>query len=197
MNHAEDLVADVSEHPVEVPDNDADHGGVNHAEDFDADKEEQPVDVPDNDDNKSDGLFVGLQAAAMYQRYLDIDDYPSASSLSGCNARGYAAFVHFVENSASEHLKDKIAAIAELTVHLPEEGAMLRGPMQYDWMYPVERRLFYLKPYLKKSDLFGHGVLFTSRCEYGYFDGEIEEMVWFVLNSCDEIGQYREYVIGI
>jgi hypothetical protein len=31
-----------------------------------------------------------------------------------------------------------------LSVHLPDE-AILRGPVQYGWMYPVERRLYTLK----------------------------------------------------
>ena len=55
-----------------------------------------------------------------------------------------------------EHLKDKIAQImcdlemiyppaffdvmVHLAVHLPEQ-ALLRGPVQYGWMYPIERRL--------------------------------------------------------
>ena len=34
--------------------------------------------------------------------------------------------------------------MVHLAIHLPEE-AMLRGPVQYGWMYPVERRLGYLK----------------------------------------------------
>jgi hypothetical protein len=34
--------------------------------------------------------------------------------------------------------------MVHLTVHLPDE-AILRGPVQYGWMYPVERRLYTLK----------------------------------------------------
>jgi hypothetical protein len=34
--------------------------------------------------------------------------------------------------------------MVHLAIHLPEE-ALLRGPVQYGWMYPVERRLGYLK----------------------------------------------------
>jgi hypothetical protein len=34
--------------------------------------------------------------------------------------------------------------MVHLTVHLPEE-AIIRGPVQYGWMYPVERRLYTLK----------------------------------------------------
>jgi hypothetical protein len=36
------------------------------------------------------------------------------------------------------------ASMVHLVVHLPEE-AILRGPVHYGWMYPVERRLGYLK----------------------------------------------------
>jgi len=35
-----------------------------------------------------------------------------------------------------------------LAVHLPEE-AILRGPVQYGWMYPVERRLLTLKRFVR------------------------------------------------
>jgi hypothetical protein len=35
-----------------------------------------------------------------------------------------------------------------LVVHLPEE-AILRGPVQYGWMYPVERRLLTLKRFVR------------------------------------------------
>ena len=35
-----------------------------------------------------------------------------------------------------------------LPIHLPEE-ALLRGPVQYGWMYPVERRLYTLKRYVR------------------------------------------------
>ena len=34
--------------------------------------------------------------------------------------------------------------MVHLAVHLPEE-AMLRGPVHYGWMYPIKRRLGYLK----------------------------------------------------
>ena len=34
--------------------------------------------------------------------------------------------------------------MVHLVVHLPDE-ALLRGPIQYGWMFPVERRLGYLK----------------------------------------------------
>jgi hypothetical protein len=34
--------------------------------------------------------------------------------------------------------------MVHLVVHLPEE-AILRGPVQYGWMYPIERRLCTLK----------------------------------------------------
>ncbi|WVZ52650.1 hypothetical protein U9M48_003690 [Paspalum notatum var. saurae] len=38
--------------------------------------------------------------------------------------------------------------ILHLTVHLPDE-AILRGPIQYGWMYPVERILLTLKRYVR------------------------------------------------
>ena len=35
-----------------------------------------------------------------------------------------------------------------LAVHLPDE-ALLRGPVQYGWMYPIERRFYTLKRYVR------------------------------------------------
>jgi hypothetical protein len=37
-----------------------------------------------------------------------------------------------------------------LAVHLPDE-ALLRGPVQYGWMYPIERRLYTLKRYVRNK----------------------------------------------
>jgi hypothetical protein len=40
--------------------------------------------------------------------------------------------------------------MVHLAVHLPEE-AILRGPVQYGWMYPIERRLLTLKRYVRNK----------------------------------------------
>ena len=40
--------------------------------------------------------------------------------------------------------------MVHLAVHLPKE-ARLRGPVQYGWMYPVERRLLTLKRYVRNT----------------------------------------------
>jgi hypothetical protein len=37
-----------------------------------------------------------------------------------------------------------VDVLVHLAVHLPDE-ALLRGPVQYGWMYPIERRLYTLK----------------------------------------------------
>ena len=63
-----------------------------------------------------------------------------------------------------ERLRDKIPTIlcdlekiyppaffdvmVHLAVHLPDE-ALLRGPVQYGWMYPIERRLGTFKGYVR------------------------------------------------
>ena len=65
---------------------------------------------------------------------------------------------------ALERLRDKIPTIlcdlekiyppaffdvmVHLAVHLPDE-ALLRGPVQYGWMYPIERRLGTFKGYVR------------------------------------------------
>jgi hypothetical protein len=38
--------------------------------------------------------------------------------------------------------------MVHLCVHLPDE-ALLRGPVQYGWMYPIERRLCTLKNFVR------------------------------------------------
>ena len=38
--------------------------------------------------------------------------------------------------------------MVHLAVHLPDE-ALLRGPIQYGWMYPIERQLGTLKGYVR------------------------------------------------
>lgn len=40
--------------------------------------------------------------------------------------------------------------MVHLAVHLPKE-AMLRGPVQYGWMYPIERRLLTCKRYVRNT----------------------------------------------
>lgn len=38
--------------------------------------------------------------------------------------------------------------MVHLAIHLPDE-ALLRGLVQYGWMYPIERRLYTLKRYVR------------------------------------------------
>ena len=40
--------------------------------------------------------------------------------------------------------------MVHLAIHLPEE-ALLRGPVHYGWMYPIERRLGYLKSTIRNK----------------------------------------------
>ena len=40
--------------------------------------------------------------------------------------------------------------MVHLAVHLPDE-ALLRGPMQYGWMYPIERRLGTFKRFIRNK----------------------------------------------
>jgi hypothetical protein len=200
VNHTEGFATNVIEHPHDMPDKDVDSGGENHAEEFLADVMEHTTKVPVNDADRCDAFFADLQTATVYQGHnlYCINAYPALSNHSGRTARGYAAFVHCDKNGVSNHPKDQIAAIIELALHLPEEEAMLQAPLQYRWKFPAEKWLYAIKHGVRKSiDLFGHGVSCTSGYDYGYFKGEIDEIVWFVLNSCDEVEQYREYVIHI
>jgi hypothetical protein len=130
-----------------------------------------------------------------------------------------------------------------LAVHLPEE-AILRGPVQYGWMYPVERRLLTLKRFVRNMarpegsiaeayvaaeclaicsryfgddietrhnregrnrervdkrkggiSVFNHGVEVLGAPTTKYLERDYEKMVWFVLNNCEEVEPYIEYVI--
>ena len=207
VNRVEKFDADVMEETAEEPGNDADSGRVNGAWEFvansggvsHADFMKQTTKAPINDVDQSEELFADLRRAAIFQRHdlFCLNNSPATSNLTGRTARGYAAFVHCDNNAASKHPKDKIAAIVELALHLSEED-MFTCPVQYRWMYPIQTELYALKHHVGKTvNLFVHGVRCTSGCDYGYFDAEIDKMVWFVLNSCDEVQKYREYVIHI
>ncbi len=132
--------------------------------------------------------------------------------------------------------------MVHLAVHLPEE-AMLRGPVNYGWMYPIERKLCQLKNFMRNNarpegsiaeaytayecltfcsryiddvetrfnregrnregvengelDIFRHGVELIGGFEtaWGKRDADYEKMVYFVLNNCQEVVPYKEYVM--
>ncbi|BBN68203.1 hypothetical protein Prudu_329S000900 [Prunus dulcis] len=60
-------------------------------------------------------------------------------------------------------------------VHLPEE-ALLAGPVNYRWMYPIEIARPFGDP--------GRGESFSRN--------DMEVAHWFVLNNCDEIMAYLD-----
>jgi hypothetical protein len=132
--------------------------------------------------------------------------------------------------------------MVHLVVHLPDE-AILRGPVQYGWMYPVERRLYTLKHSVRNMarpegsiaeayvanecllacsryfddldtrhnregrnkervdfrmgdiSVFQHGVNFLGTSKITYLEHDYEKMMWYVLNNCEEVAPYIEYVI--
>ncbi|KAA3450247.1 transposase family TNP2 [Gossypium australe] len=127
-----------------------------------------------------------------------------------------AAIRGFFDKDIYEAIADFFDVMVHLAVHLPEE-ALLRGPVQYGWMYPIERRLYTLKRYVRNRarpegsiaeayiadenvgfsdeeaygvDIFGHGVTFTSAAEYVYDETEIDQMVWYVLNNSSQAEEY-------
>jgi hypothetical protein len=105
--------------------------------------------------------------------------------------------------------------MVHLTVHLPDE-AILRGPVQYGWMYPVERRLFTLKHSVRNmarpegsiAEAYVANECLTACSRYfddldtrhnwegriTYQENIYDKMVWYVLNNCLEVEQYIEYV---
>ncbi|WVZ83970.1 hypothetical protein U9M48_031056 [Paspalum notatum var. saurae] len=130
--------------------------------------------------------------------------------------------------------------MVHLAVHLPEE-ALLRGHVQYGWMYPIERRLCTLKHYVRNRarpegsiaeayivdecltfcsryfgdvetrfnrqgrqsscqddgvpqdslSVFTHHVKFLGTGKVSYNDGDLDKLIWYVLNNCEEIDQYK------
>lgn len=86
--------------------------------------------------------------------------------------------------------------MVHLAIHLPKE-ALLRGPVHYGWMYPVERRLGYLKNtvrqmrYPEGSIAEGYIVdeclTFCSR----YFNGDMETRF-----NKDERNQDKKRTVG-
>ncbi|XP_066358199.1 uncharacterized protein [Miscanthus floridulus] len=129
--------------------------------------------------------------------------------------------------------------MVHLAVHLPDE-ALLRGPVQYGWMYPIERRLGTLKNFVRNrarpegsiaeaymasdtltfcsrymedidnrfnhddgSDgemplpddifVFKHGVTLVGSNRSQYIDDvDLNKLVWYVLNNCEEAEEYLE-----
>ena len=128
--------------------------------------------------------------------------------------------------------------MVHLAVHLPDE-ALLRGPVQYGWMYPIEGRLGTFKRFVRNQarpegsiaeaytayecmtqcspyfndiisrftrpernldgqktktqcTIFGHGINLLGASKFHYKDKDYDSMVWFVLNNCEEVDEYRE-----
>ncbi|XP_066316172.1 uncharacterized protein [Miscanthus floridulus] len=129
--------------------------------------------------------------------------------------------------------------MVHLAAHLPDE-ALLRGPIQYGWMYPIERRLGTLKNFVRNrarpegsiaeaymasdtltfcsrymedidnrfnhddgSDgemplpddisVFKHGVTLVGSNRSQYIDDvDLNKLVWYVLNNCEEAEEYLE-----
>jgi len=131
--------------------------------------------------------------------------------------------------------------MVHLAIHLPDE-AILRGAVQFGWMYPIERRLYTLKKSIRNKacpegsiaeayvvdkaltiycrymedvetrfnrlprnvgfsdqstytiDVFGHGVNLIGAYDYSYSE-EIDQLVWYVLNNCDQAEKFIKYVL--
>jgi hypothetical protein len=130
--------------------------------------------------------------------------------------------------------------MVHLVVHLPDE-ALLRGPVHYGWMYPIERRLGFFKRFVHNQarpegsiaeaytayecmiqcskyfsdiisrftrpernlddqndmsntgySIFGHGINLLGGAKLHYEDKDYDSMVWFVLNNCEEVDEYKE-----
>lgn len=130
--------------------------------------------------------------------------------------------------------------MVHLAIHLPDE-AILRGPVQYGWMFPIERRLCTLKRYVRnrarpegsiaEAYIADEALTFCSRyiddidtrfnqegtsgdgsrenalpCDLSVFIhhvnvlgaskllnyGELDNIVWYVLNNCPEVEPYME-----
>ncbi|XP_073353738.1 uncharacterized protein [Aegilops tauschii subsp. strangulata] len=97
--------------------------------------------------------------------------------------------------------------MVHLAVHLPKE-AILRGPVQYGWMYPIERRYFgdvetsWNRPgrNRERSDsqsgdvsVFIHGVNFLGASQYLEAGYEYDKMVW----KCKEELNQEESKINV
>ena len=130
--------------------------------------------------------------------------------------------------------------MVHLVVHLPNE-ALLRGLVQYGWMYPIDRRLGTFKRFIRNKarpegsvaeaytayecmtqcstyfskiitkftrpkrnldgahnispndfSIFGHGINLLGPSKLHYQDNDYDSMVWFVLNNCEEVDEYKE-----
>ena len=86
--------------------------------------------------------------------------------------------------------------MVHLSIHLPDE-ALLRGPVHYGWMYPVERRLGHLKSTVRQNTypegsiaegyIVEECLTFCSR----YFNGDMETRF-----NKDERNQDKRRTVG-
>ncbi|CAL2228351.1 unnamed protein product [Prunus armeniaca] len=98
-------------------------------------------------------------------------------------------------------------SMMHVMVHLPEE-ALLAGPVNYRWMYPIERLLGELKKSVRnrakpEGSIVEAWVQYESLtfcgiarpfgdpgCGESFSRNDMEVAHWFVLNNCDEIMGY-------
>jgi hypothetical protein len=127
--------------------------------------------------------------------------------------------------------------MVHLAVHLPDE-ALLRGLVQYGWIYPIERRLGTFKRFVRNQarpkgsiaeaytayecmtqcstyfkdiisrftrpernldaeknghgySIFGRGINLLGASKF-HRDKDYDSLVWFVLNNCDKVEEYKE-----
>ncbi|BBG97065.1 hypothetical protein Prudu_006071 [Prunus dulcis] len=74
-------------------------------------------------------------------------------------------------------------SMMHVMVHLPEE-ALLAGPVNYRWMYPIERLLGELKKSVRNRMWRRLSIVLSAITT--------EVAHWFVLNNCDEIMAYLD-----
>ena len=109
--------------------------------------------------------------------------------------------------------------MVHLAVHLPDE-ALLRGPVQYGWMYPIERQLGTFKGYVRNRarlegsiaeayiatealtfcskyiehnlglNVFDYCIRVTGKSRQEDKPKDLDKMVWYVLNNYPEILPY-------
>ncbi|CAL8163996.1 unnamed protein product [Prunus armeniaca] len=87
-------------------------------------------------------------------------------------------------------------SMIHVMIHLPEE-ALLVGPINYRWMYPIERLLGELKKTRSENEKLS--VFAQSARPFGdpvtgesFSRNDMEVVHWFVLNNCDEIMAYLD-----
>jgi hypothetical protein len=98
--------------------------------------------------------------------------------------------------------------MVHLAVHLPDV-ALLRGPVQFGWMYPIERRLGTLKNFMRnrakpegsiaeayiESEILAYCSMYMNDADKTAFDGPLQDDTSVFLHGVKLVGKQKVHFI--